>query len=476
MKRKRNFYVVLITVSIYILLSWFIAAGNFNNGSFTKTGLNQFGLLDLLLAPINLFNYFAVSMTKNIDGFVNQFSYGNIIIAFIAIAILYATFNMTGSYKRLVSDIANKVDDKKEAYLAIVAAVFFIISALTGLELVLFMFVPFIGATLVKMKYNKETAFVATIGAMILGRLGSLYNPSINGLNQIILSTKIDSSILARIIFAIILCVILIATLLLTRKKEVTKEEEILLLDDEKDSSRSYVPIIVSSVIVTIILFVCMYNWYYIFDTDKVTKAYNTLLDLKVRDYAFMKNIFGMSESFGYWTGFTMSLLLIIQTLVIKFIYSIKFEDYFSGIKKSISDMLPVIGMSMLSLSVIVLSLHTGNSFIYSIINNILGVFKENQVLGTFLTSFIHSFFINDYFALTSSLTPAFTTIYVGGSIDSMALCTQLAHGFASLLSPLNVYLVAGLTFFGISFKDWLKYIWKPLILILGVALIVLFV
>ena len=476
MKNRRNFYVILCTVSFYILLSWFIAAGNFNNGSFTKTGISQLGLLDLLFAPINLFNYFAVSMTKNIDGYVNQFAYGNIIIAFIAIAALYGTLNKTGSYKRLIGDIAKKIDDKKEVFLVIISIVFFTISSLTGLELVLLMFVPFVGALLLKMKYNRETALVATIGAMLLGRIGALYNPSINGLNQVILSTNINSSIIIRLVLFAILAVILGASFLLKKQKEVTKAESIILSDDVKESNRSYIPIIVSGVIVTIMLLVCMYNWYYMFNTDKVTMVYNNLLGVNIKDYYFMKNVFGMTESFGYWTGFTMSILLILQTLVIKFIYNIKFEDYFDGIKKGITDMLPVIGLSIFSLSVIVISLHSGNSYIYNIINSILGSLKGNQVLGVLTTGFIHSFFVNDYFALISSLAPAYTNIYSGGTNDITVLCTQIAHGLASMVSPLNVYLVAGLSIFGISFKDWFKYIWKPLLIITGVSIIVLFI
>ena len=476
MKKRKNFYVILITVSVYILLSWFIKAGNFNNGAYSGTGFNQLGILDLLLAPINLFNYFAVSMTKNIDGYVNQFAYGNIIIAFIAMGALYGTLNKTGAYNRLVVDIAKKFENKKVGFLIVMAIIFYVLSSLTGLELVLFMFVPFVGAVLSKMKFNKVTAFSATIGAMLFGRLGSLYNPSINGLNQVIIGTGINSGIIARIIIFIILGIILGATLYLTREKEVSKEEDILLLEDVKDNKKSYVPIIVSSVVVTLVLLVFMYNWYYMFNTTKVTDAFNNMMGVQVKNYTFMHNLFGMTESFGYWTGFTMSVLLLIQTLIIKFIYNIKLEDYAEGIKKSISDLIPMIGFSILSLSVIVLSLNSADSFIYTIINELCGLVSNEQAVGVFLSSILHSFFINDYFALLSSLAPAFTTIYNGGSTEKMVLVTQVAHGFVSLISPLNVYLVAGLTFFGISFKDWFKYIWKALLIILGVSIIILMI
>ena len=67
MENKKTLKVILITLTIYMLLSWFIVSGYFSDGKFTSTGFNQFGLLDFLLAPFSLFNYYVVSMTKRID-------------------------------------------------------------------------------------------------------------------------------------------------------------------------------------------------------------------------------------------------------------------------------------------------------------------------------------------------------------------------------------------------------------------------
>ena len=75
MENKKTLKAILITIAIYMLLSWIIVAGYFSDGKFVSTGHNQFGLLDFLLAPLNLFNYYVVTMTKRIDSYVNQVSY-----------------------------------------------------------------------------------------------------------------------------------------------------------------------------------------------------------------------------------------------------------------------------------------------------------------------------------------------------------------------------------------------------------------
>ena len=53
MENKKTFKVILILLFIYMLLSWIIASGDFSTGVYTKTGYNQFGLFDFILAPYN---------------------------------------------------------------------------------------------------------------------------------------------------------------------------------------------------------------------------------------------------------------------------------------------------------------------------------------------------------------------------------------------------------------------------------------
>ena len=53
-------------------------------------------------------------------------------------------------------------------------------------------------------------------------------------------------------------------------------------------------------------------------------------------------------------------------------------------------------------------------------------------------------------------------------------LLTQLGHGFASLVTPFNVYLIAGLTYLNVSYTGWLKHIWKFLLIVIILVIIVL--
>lgn len=480
MKNKKTFKILLIGIALYMLLSWIIVAGNFSDGNYASVGFNQFGIFDFLLAPLNLFNYFVVTVTKNINGYVNQIGYGNVIIAFISIAIFYGILNKTGAYTNLINNIKNKVKKKNDIFMLSVAFIYCLFSSLTGLNLVLFMYFPAISAIMGKLKYNKFTIFLSTIGAMMIGQLGSLFNPNINGLNRVLFQSSLTENLVSKIILFLMLTIVLIGTLYLNNDKTVKKEEVALLFDDEtkllKEKKKNYYPIIIIVCFITIIMSICMYNWYYMFNNTAVTKAYDNITSYGIHGYNFMKNIFGISEPFGYWSGFTMSALLILASLVLSFIYKLNLEKIFEGARKGIIDIIPTIFYSIISLTIIILSLYNSDSFIYSIINNIFNTMGSSQIVSILLSSMLHNFFINDYFALLSSLSSPLTSIFGYEKISLTLMTTQVAHGLVSLITPFNVYLIAGLTYLNISYIEWIKNIWKFLVIITILSVIVLFI
>ncbi len=476
MENRKTARVILVGIVSYMLLSWIIVAGNFNDSVYANTGYNQIGLFDLLLAPINLFNSFVEAKTQNSAGIVSSFSYINTILAFITIGVYYGVLNKTGAYQELINKLSNKLNKHKNITLIGIGVLFYLISALTGLNLVLFFTLPFIVSILMKLKYNKSTIFTATIGSMLIGRVSCLFDSNINGLNRMLYQTKVMDLVPSRIIFFLLLLIVVIAVLLLTVEREVSKEEEIPLLEESDNKKTNYIPIIIISSFIFIILSVCMYNWYYMFNIKTLSDGYNNIMGASVKEYSYMKNIFGMTEEFGFWSGFTMSALLILGTFIIKFIYNIKFDKYLEGIKTGLSKMLPTVALSILCLTTVVLSIYYGDSFIYSIINRVLSIFEENVVVGTFISTFIHSFVVNDYFATMTTISPTLVTMYGQDNISLITLITQITYGISSLISPFSLYLVAGLSYLGVSYTKWLKYIFKTLVVVVLLSIIILFI
>ena len=146
---------------------------------------------------------------------------------------------------------------------------------------------------------------------------------------------------------------------------------------------------------------------------------------------------------------------------------SLKLDTILEGAKDGIKQMIPTVSLSIISLTIVVISLYNSNSFIYAIINNIYNFVGNKIIPGVFLSSSLHNFFINDYFALLSSLSGPFATVFDVNKISLTVLTAQIAHGFISLITPLNVFLIAGLAYLKIPYAKWIKYAFKTLLILL---------
>lgn len=64
----------------------------------------------------------------------------------------------------------------------------------------------------------------------------------------------------------------------------------------------------------------------------------------------------------------------------------------------------------------------------------------------------------------------------IGMSRQVMVLCFQYGGMMMDLITPTNGALLAVLTAAGVSYKEWIKFCWKPFLIILGISLISIFV
>ena len=60
--------------------------------------------------------------------------------------------------------------------------------------------------------------------------------------------------------------------------------------------------------------------------------------------------------------------------------------------------------------------------------------------------------------------------------ITLMALVQQTVHGLVNLVAPTSIILVAGLKYLDVSYKDWLKNIYKYVLLALLIILIIIII
>ena len=52
----------------------------------------------------------------------------------------------------------------------------------------------------------------------------------------------------------------------------------------------------------------------------------------------------------------------------------------------------------------------------------------------------------------------------------------QSTYGLASMFSPASAILLIGLSYLGITYKEWMKYIWKFLVIMFVVIIIMMII
>jgi uncharacterized ion transporter superfamily protein YfcC len=126
--KKHNLLKVLgITFLIVVLLTWIIPAGNYSGGKYAEVTRVPLGFFDLARTPL-----------------IAAFSLIQYGILFALIGGLYGVLEKTGAYLPMVDKIVKKWKGKERALLAILTVVFTLISAVTGLDLLLLVLTPFI--------------------------------------------------------------------------------------------------------------------------------------------------------------------------------------------------------------------------------------------------------------------------------------------------------------------------------------------
>lgn len=473
MKKYNLLKAILIVFAVFMILSWIIPSGSFVNGIYINEGINPVGLFDIVLAPLQLFNSDISSTVMYTDASYGFVSYSSIIVSLIMIGALYGVLNKTIGYQSLISKLQNSFKGHSVRFLIISVLVNSIISSLTGLNILLFVLIPFFMTVILKLGYSKLVALISTVGAMLIGSIAPIYASNVNGIARILFSIDINDGIISRIILFILLVGALILFLINSNK---TKEEIEIPLYVETKKKSDYKPIIIISSVFFFTLMFLMFNWYYTFNYSGITEAYKTLMDTNIFNYPILKNVFGIMEPFGYFTGFTMSGILFIMILVIKFIYSISLDDIIDGVKKGIKDIIVPVFYVILSMSLMVLVCKSGSTFITSIINFILEKFGDNVFVSVSLSTITSSAFMHDFFAVITQSYDVLKDTFTTNIYSTIILIMESIHGIICLVSPTSIFLVLGLSYLKVPYTDWLKYIWKLLVIIILITLIVVFI
>lgn len=486
---KRNLLKVIgISFLIFAVLSWIIPVGTYSGGKLSTTGVDPIGLVDLINMPISAFVTFVL--------------YG---VVFAVIGGLYGVMDKTGALEKVTDKWVKSYKGKENKFLVLTVVLFTVLSSLTGLVLPLFVLVPLFAAVLFAMNYDKVTVLAATVGSLLVGNVASTYGFNITGYTKNILSLDMSNQIWSKLILLVLLTVLFAFTIVSSSKKKQTREVKKAELKKEvkdtkadkkskdgrknvkatKTSKRSntkalavskpvkkvsdrskvsMVPLVIIFILMLLIAFVGMYNWYYSFGIDVFNNMHEAVMGVKIGDFAIFEHLLSGFSQFGYWSNIEFAGLMIVTSMVIAWIYKLNINEYIESFIAGMKKWLPTAIYSALASVILVVlyqSLQYGSGTLVDTINGkVFGLVDGFNPIITGVASLISGFFFNDLYYMLADMS-AFVTGFDASSLSIAGLLIQSVYGVAMMIFPTSVILIAGLSYFDVSYKKWIKYIWR---------------
>ena len=484
MKKNSIIKAITITFLVYIVLSWIIPGGTFTSGEYSKTTtITPVGIGDLFIYGVS-------TATTSI--------FALIAVILLLIGGLYGVMNKTGVYQKVVEGTVKKFSGKEKAFLIISILVFAILSSLTTLTLPLFVMVPFFVAVILLLGFDKMTAMLSTVGAILVGNMGSIFGYNTGGYNYVnyFFGLKVTDNIAFKIILFVLLTAVLMfftlrtsktekkvakKTKKVTKKKEEkteTKEEVIVpLYKKVEESKKSAAPLVVILILSVVIALVAMFNWAGALNVEKTifTTWHENITNVKLNGYPLFANLIGSVNPFGSWSNYEFAMLLIITILVIGFIYNLKIKETYEAAVEGMKEMLPVAVVALFANILLLVVNSALSTCMITIYNFFFKLNKGFNFITMSLASFVGSIGYSDFPYLLNSIYDPVTTKYAK-HVKEAVFVIQAMYGYAMLLVPTSVGLVAGLQYLNISFKEWFKENWRLLVSLLLVSLIMIII
>ena len=467
MKKHNLFKVVMITIFLAVLLTWILPVVSYN----AQYGLVDDGTRDQV-GIFNLMSYVGVA--------IQYFSYIGIYV--LVSGGLYGVLGFIPAYRNLIDKVVKSFDGKEWLFIAIMMLFIAGVSAFAGMNLAIIVLFPFVIAVILAMGYDRITAALTTAGSVAAGLIGSAF--SVNntyGIDSVLQTAPNTGLKLKLILFVVAVAIMIVYTILYSRKHKTGKDvhNEIFVPKAKANSSRKggYWPIIVLLDLLLVILILGFISWEDSFKVTLFTSLHQKISEFAIVGFPVFGKVLGLTNPLGSWSLVEGTVVIILVSWAISFIYRVKFGDFIScfmhGCEKALKAALLVV------LVYVVLVVITYVPYVLGIVKPLIGLTSNLNVFTMSLTAIISSIFgVESYYAATGTgVLPYILTVYteLGQSdLRLLAAIWQGMFGLTMLVAPTSVALMATLSYLNVPYHKWLKGVWK-VFLILLVALLAIF-
>ena len=229
-------------------------------------------------------------------------------------------------------------------------------------------------------------------------------------------------------------------------------------------SKVSAVPLVILLLLMLIICLVGMYNWFVAFDIDVFSNIHQSIMDIKIKDFPIFEHLLSGIKELGTWSNVEFVGATIITSGIIAWIYKFSLNEFIdsfvAGVKKWLPTAILAASASVIFYIVYQASYAGTGTLVDTINAKVFGLADGFNVFATGFAGLLGSFFYNDLYYLFATMS-TFISGFDAASLPVVGLLIQSVYGIGMIIFPTSVILIAGLSLFNVSYKEWIKYIWK---------------
>ena len=483
MKKKYGLFKILIVLLLLVVVATYFIPNRSGE-------IQQVAIVDLFFNFIQSFYYFFDTA-----------------LFILVVGGFYGVLNRIPAYRDIIQGIVNKIGEKGKLFVIVMTIVFALLSSLSGLNLLLLLFVPFVVSIVLLLGYDKLVALSVTVGGILVGLIGGVFVTFKDASNQYAVSyTTFDkmvgldklfnsSTILPKVILLIIGTILLVICILnhiknmghddklQLSKNDVffveTKEKSTKKSEKTKKKVSSKWPFIVLFSLMTILLILGYLPWQDLFGIDVFTKFHTWLTGLSIGKYkVFTSLISSQITAFGSWGSlgsYLMAIfLLCLNAWLLQIIYRVDFEDAMDGFAYGDKKMIVPAFIAVLAYSLLVSSYNHG--FVETIITNAGKSFGDNVIIHSLVTILGSLLNVDLYYVVSGVFTSIVSSLTDKANLSVYAVMFQSLYGLVQLVGPTSILLIAGLCYLEVPYKTWLKYIWRFIVELLIAIFVVLMI
>lgn len=464
MKKHGLFKILSLVIIVLTILSWIISASYYSGSEMVSLGLYRIGLYELLQYPFLAMQYFILT-----------------VLFLLVVGGFYGILNQTGKYRKMVENFAAKFKRKETIFLVVVAFLFAALQSVFGYGIYLFIFIPFICSVIIALGYDKITALLVSFASILIGTIGSTFDPNIVGTIEQI--TGYETDIYSKLaLFVISFVVYIMFTLKHAKKaKAENKKNEVKVKDnyltETATTKKPMWPIIVIFSLVFVLLVLGSTKWSDSFGITWFSTMYNNVMSWSIgKDYTIVSYIFGKFLEFGTWSYIDYVIVLVIASFLIKFIYKIKFDELLDSFLEGASKMLKPALIIMLAYVVVIITAY--HPYFGTIAAWITDWTSKFNIFTTSLVTIIGSALNVEMLYLSQSSLPYIASVFSSdAALYLLSIISQSLYGLTMLVAPTSAILILGLEYLGIPYTKWIKASWKLIVelfvIILAIVIII---